>query len=148
MPMPTGTIIKQQLSINTAIIAGIVLASQESATIVFSDFQGATEGLIVLPPGLRLPIAAFDGQAIPPRFLVEVSISPESAGGFTNLQPSVAVTGSTEADCRITVTNTNTSEATQTLLIRIRVGEAEVANGGAQSVVVDLRGAQDVEVNL
>jgi len=145
--MPTGTIVKQQLSTNTAAIAGIVLASEESVTIVFADFEGATDGFIVLPPGLRLPIAAFDGQTIPPRLLVEVSITPESAGGFTNLQPSVEVTGSTESDCKIKVTNTNTSEATQTLIIRIRVGEVG-ANDAAQSILVDLRGAQDVEINF
>lgn len=119
----TGTSSILQLSESELVIHGLSLASDASGRIgLFRSTLG---------PEVRLPQSFFAeayhylegivglGDAIQVDFTL--GLTP---GGFTNLLPSVQMSGTTPEDFEITITNTNTGEATQPLTIRIRNARA------------------------
>lgn len=119
----TGTASILQLSEQELVIHGLSLASDASGRIgLFRSTLG---------PEIRLPQSFFAeayhyqegivglGDALQVDFTL--GLTP---GGFTNLLPSVQISGTTPEDFEITIKNTNTGEATQPLTIRIRNARA------------------------
>ena len=148
-----GTLITQQVSDDVVCLAGLTLESSSSGpatsigTIGFSGAVATPDNPapdIALPASFGFPDLSFDDDPVAPRFALDVLIRWETDGGFTNLPPTIQITGTTEADTRIRVINTKVDERTQEMLIRI--GKPAMATSGSVSVI-DLRGARGVQIN-
>lgn len=116
-----GVPVITQLSDRAVLITGVQLAAANtSGTIGFSG-SGAD---IELPATFFARSYNYGGTTIGLDVCIDVAIHPISAGPLTNLQPSVAfsgtLTGQNPASYRITITNTSASLTTQTLSILIR----------------------------
>jgi len=122
----TGTPVVTQINDRTVRITGISVAAANTVGTI--GLAGATG----TPPDIKLPstfIAVagdYLGQAIGLQDSIDVNINAVSAGALTNLMPSVAKTGTTQTDFRVSVTNTSASLATQTLEIVIQFRPSHV----------------------
>ncbi len=114
----TGTPVIEQITPNLVRITGIDLASEVAGTIGFEEATG-TPPDIFLPGFFEAPSITFQNNPVPLQASIRVSIEPVSALGLTNLPPSIAKTGTTKEDFRITVTNTRVGLGTQTLEIYV-----------------------------
>jgi hypothetical protein len=115
----TGTPSILQISDKEIVITGLSLASDASGTIGL--FQS------ILSPQVRLPQSfvaePYEYQGGHVRMVDHVQVSFTlglTPGGFTNLMPSVQLSGSIPEDFEIHITNTNTTEPTQPLTIHVR----------------------------
>lgn len=119
----TGTPTVVQLNDQTVRITGITLAALASGTIGLTGATG-TPPDITLPATFRALAYTYQSIAVGLQDAINVTINPVSSAvvvpARTNLQPSVAKTGTAVTDFRITVTNTNDTLETQTLEILIR----------------------------
>jgi hypothetical protein len=112
-----GTPVLELVTPNLVRITGVSLAANASGTIGFADASGSPLPEVVLPRGFRVPsgqghlVALTDG--------IRVTVTPVSAGPFTNLPPSIVKAGTTPEDFTIGITNTKVDETTQTLEIYI-----------------------------
>jgi hypothetical protein len=151
-----GTLITQQVSPNVVCLAGLTLEKSSSGPASSIGTIGWPEAVatpdnplpdVILPDAFPFPTTSFDGSPVPPRFSLRVQITPETDGGFTNLPPTVQISGTSEADARIRIINTKVDERTQEMLIRISTEDAPAADAPGVTVIFDLRGAQDVVIN-
>ncbi len=116
----TGVPVKTLISDRACSITGVSLAAANtSGTIGFAG-SGAD---IELPAAFVASSYSYQGSTIGLDAAMQVNINPVSAAGLTNLQPSVAssgtVTGTNPASFRITITNTSAALSTQTLSILV-----------------------------
>lgn len=115
----TGTTNILQLSERELVIHGLSLASDASGRIGL--FRSMLSPEIRLPQSFFADTYHYQEGIVGLRDAIQVDfILGLTPGGFTNLMPSVQMTGTTPEDFEITITNTNTSEPTQPLTIRIR----------------------------
>lgn len=122
----TGSPVVVQLNDQEIRITGVDLQPLAAGTIgLFGASGGAPD--ITLPATFKSAAYTFRAVAVGLQDAVNVTINPASAGALTNLQPSVAKTGTTVADFRITVTNTNATTATQTLEIVIKASRPQTS---------------------
>jgi hypothetical protein len=137
-----ATVVVEQLTPNLIRISGpgLDLLPGTSGTIGLSAAAGTVPD-VRLPATLLIPVATFAGQPISLQAGHRVQVTPDSAGPLTNLQPSVAKTGTTPQDFRITITNTNANLTTQDLEIYVEV-VGKLEHGDHVRVHVDA----DVEV--
>lgn len=152
--MFNGTPIFEQISPSELRITGLTLPANNATndspdsvgTLGFANAGGTRPAPdVLLPDTFIAPSASFNGQPVALRALVKVDINPESAGPFTNLQPSVQKTGEGE-DFRIAVTNTKSGEATQTLEIYLTLLGQGAGGAGIAINVQDSPGAC-IEIN-
>ena len=122
----TGTPTVVQLNDHEVRITGLTLAALGTSGTI--GLTGATGGApdITLPATFQAAAYTYQAVTVGLQDSITVDINPISSGGLTNLQPSVAKTGTAVTDFRITVTNTSTTLATQTLEIVIRASRPEV----------------------
>lgn len=138
--MFNGTPIIEQISATELRITGVSLPPTLSGTIGFS--QSVNNPNILLPEEFSAPSVEFQGEDVSLAALVKVSIGPDSAGPFTNLQPSVSKTITTSPeDFLIKITNTNVNLTTQDLEIYIVFMGQTPASSGIVINVVDSAGA-------
>lgn len=115
----TGTPRILQLSARELVIHDLSLASDAAGTIGL--FRSTLSPEVRLPQSFAAEAFDYQGGVVGLVDVVQVDFTLGlTPGGFTNLMPSVQLTGTTPEDFGITVTNTNTSEPTQPLTIRIR----------------------------
>lgn len=101
-----------QVADNVAWISGVRLLPGDSGTIGWGE-----DADVMLPDSLPPP----RGWDAPVKAMIKVDITPSSALGLTNLQPSVAKSGTYSGDFQILVTNTNPNLGTQDLEIYVTV---------------------------
>jgi hypothetical protein len=121
-----GVITILQINDRKVRITGATLAlNGVSGTI---GFTGGPASDITLPATFRAAPYTYEGNPVGLQDAVEVNINPISAGGNTNLQPSVSKTGGavSTADFQITVTNTSVGNNTQTLEIVVEYDPGHV----------------------
>jgi hypothetical protein len=115
----TGTPRILQLSERELVIHDLSLASDASGTIGL--FRSTLGPEVRLPQSFSAESYAFEGGIVGLTDVLQIDFTLGlTPGGFTNLMPSVQMSGTTPEDFGITVTNTNTSEPTQPLTIRVR----------------------------
>lgn len=114
----TPTIV--MLSDRAVLITGVQLASSNTTGTIGFSGSGAD---IELPAAFLASSYDYRGSTIGLDSAMAVNINPVSSLGLTNLQPSVAFSGTTTgvnpASFRISITNTSASLTTQTLAILI-----------------------------
>lgn len=149
-----GTPIFEQISPSELRITGLTLPANNATndspdsvgTLAFADASGTQPAPdVLLPDTFVAPsVVSFNGQPVALRALVKVDINPESAGPFTNLQPSVQKTGE-GSGFRIAVTNTKSGEATQTLEIYLTL-----RGQGAQSagIAINVQESPDTRIEI
>jgi hypothetical protein len=115
----TGTPHILQLSESELVIHGLSLASDAAGTIGL--FRSTLSPEVRLPQSFAAEAYPFQGGIVGLGDAVQVDFTLGlTPGAFTNLMPSVLMTGTSPEDFGITITNTNTTEPTQPLTIRIR----------------------------
>jgi len=141
----TGTPVIQQISSHLIRITGIDLApAGTTGTIGLFEATG-TPPDIRLPASFRAPEVSFQGVAVPLQASIRVGVEPVSAAGLTNLPPSIAKTGTTPEDFRVTLTNTKVDLFTQTLEVYIE-SRAAVGHGRGSVVVAPVITIVDGEI--
>lgn len=108
-----GTPIFEQISPTELRLTGLTLDAETAGTIGFSVATSSPTPDVLLPDTFVVPEASFGGNPVSLAALVKVDIEPETAGGFTNLPPTIEKTGTTGTDFRIKITNTKVGETTQ-----------------------------------
>jgi hypothetical protein len=115
----TGASSILQISDREIIIHGLSLASDATGRIGL--FRSTLSPEVRLPQAFFAEPYPFQGGVVKLSDAVQIDFTLGlTPGGFTNLLPSVQVSGTTPEDFEIAITNTNTSEPTQPLAIRIR----------------------------
>lgn len=115
----TGTPNILQLSEREIVIHGLSLASDASGRI--GTFRSTLNPEIKLPQAFVAASYSYQEGIVELRDAIQIDFTLGLApGGFTNLMPSVQMSGTTPEDFEITITNTNTGEPTQPLTIRVR----------------------------
>lgn len=133
--MFNGTPVIEQISATELRITGVSLPPNLSGTIGF--FESVNNPNILLPEEFSAPSVEFQGEDVSLAALVKVYVGPDSAGPFTNLQPSVSKTVTTSPeDFLIKITNTNVSLTTQDLEIYVTfMGQASTSSGIVINVI-------------
>jgi len=115
-----GTATKTMVSDRACLITGLqIAAANTTGTIGFAGSGADVE----LPAAFIASSYTFQGATVGLDSCIAVNINPVSHLGLTNLQPSVAfsgtLTGTNPASFRTEITNTSASLTTQTLAILI-----------------------------
>lgn len=115
----TGTPRFLQLSEHELVIHDLSLGSDASGTVGL--FRSTLSPEVRLPQSFFAELYPYQGGVVGLKDAIQIDFTLGlTPGGFTNLLPSVQMSGSTPEDFEITITNTNTAEPTQPLTIRLR----------------------------
>lgn len=115
----TGTASILQLSDQELVIHGLSLPSDASGRIGL--FRSTLTPEVRLPQSFAAELYPYQGGVVGLRDALQIDFTLGlTPGPFTNLMPSVQMSGTTPEDFEIIITNTNTGEPTQPLTILVR----------------------------